>query len=294
MATLNIALTMMPNTLHAEFHSAVVGQIERLGADRIGLEPDVVRSYAEVVRQEIARATTTRKSAYTAHMWELDRQRNGLLGAILTRLRYARTSPDEAVQAAWPDIEREIVSAYPCSIKRRGAQAKSGLIGALLADLGHIDAAALRALGVDQLAEELRRVNTEHNQAYLRRNRELNERDTGVMPRLRAEADRLYRRLCVEATYVAGRSDEALRAQGDAGACAEATRRREVARHFVGELQKHINYYKAYYHLRRRTPAADAPDNPTGAATAEGAPAAAAHAATAHDATATDAAATTA
>ena len=243
-----ISMKRMGKSLHAEFHSAVLNEEARHGgAEAIGLEPTTVEDYAANVTAEGGRMARQGKSAITEQLARLDEQRDGLVEAILMRLRHLDLWPDAKVQAAEKEVQRLITDGYTLAVKREPMQHKSAMIGALLKDLEKIDADVLATLGVDVLARELRRVNDGHGLAYLARNKEHVDPGVGIVARLRREVDRLYRRMCLEATYQANRTDSALAAVADATERERQTARREAARLFIGDLNEHIAYYKHYY-----------------------------------------------
>ena len=248
-----ITMKSMGKTLHAEFHSVIVGAVARRGgADAIGLEPTTMEAYVATVAEVHAHIARQGKSGITRQLAALDGQRDELVGAILTRLRYVETWPGAEVQAAAEEVQRLITDGYTLSLKRLPMQRKSTLITALLVDLKKLDAGVLATLGVEVLASELQRVNEAHGQAYLARHRERVEQGVGVVQRLRREVDELYRRVCLDAAYWANRTDEALAAVSDAAERERLSARREAARRFVGDLNRHIVHYKHYYFGRER------------------------------------------
>lgn len=244
----SINLAAMQNSLHVEFINSILTMIGNYGGSAtLGLSETTIKAFTETAEKEQDHVNRPKRSAYTTRLAELDTLRDGLLGNILSRLGYAWTSSDATVQAAMEDIRMLILECYPLSIKNEAAQRKTSHINGLVLDLDKLDEGVLKKLGVDELAKDLKTANGSFEQAYLARNLEFNARGTGVMVAVRAECDSLFRRVCVEAEYVAHRTDGELAAIEDSAAREKATAQRTLMRNFVEELNRHIAYYKAYY-----------------------------------------------
>ena len=242
-----IKMKAMANALHVQFHNAIVRSIENYGTAALGLDEKTAEAYKEAVGQEQDYVNRPLKSPYTERLTTLDRQRDGLVGDVLGRLEHAWASPVATVRDAYGTIKMQILDRYPRSIKSEAAQRESGLIGGLLMDLEKIDEEVLKALGVDALATELKKVNDGFTQAYLARNAERTQEGTGVTLTLRAACDGLYRLLCLQADYLASRRDDVVGAIADATEREKATAQRTLIRRFVAELNEHIAYFKSQY-----------------------------------------------
>lgn len=260
-----INLSAMPNEVYVQYHKEVCIHIQNYGTTALGLEATTVKAYEDVIDRAQDYVNHPLRSIYTTRLSDLDSQRNDLLGAILTRLRYARTSADATVQQAVEDIDLQIVERYKLSSKEKPGKNKTALIGGLLMDLEKIDEEALKALGIDALSQKLKTVNDGYEQTYLARNTERRERGKGVMRALRTECDALYRQLCLEADCYASRTDEALAAIGDPTEREKKTAQRTLLRSFVEEMNEHVAHYKAYYLSRGKATADAAPDEDTAA-----------------------------
>ena len=237
----------MSNDLHVQFHSATVVHVENYGVQALGLEQSTFDDYKAVVEAEQDYVNSSMKSVYTERLAELDAERVELVRHIIARCRYAKSATDATAKAAAGDLKRLIVETYPLMSLKEGGQRKSAFIGGLLVDLEKIDEDALKALGVDTLAAELKKANDSFTQAYWARTTEYEERGLGVMQSLRQQCDELYEDLRTQLNFVASRSDKALAAIADATEREKATAQRTLAIKFVGEQNRHINFYKVQY-----------------------------------------------
>ena len=258
--TNNIELRAMVNALHVQFHNAIVQSIQNYGIAALGLDEKTAEAYKEAVGKEQDYVNRPLKSLYTERLATLDRQRDGLVGDVLGRLEHAWASPVDAVRDAYETIKIQILDRYPRSIKSEAAQRESGLIGGLVMDLEKIDEEVLKALGVDALAAELKKVNERFTKVYLARNAERTQVGTGVTLTLRAACDGLYRLLCLQVNYLASRTDDVIGTIADASAREKAMAQRILILRFVAELNEHIAYFKTQY-LKRGKGATKASDD---------------------------------
>ena len=243
----NFNLTRMSNDLHVQFHSATVVHVENYGVKALGLEQSTFDEYKAVVEAEQDYVNHTMKSLYTERLAELDAERVELVRHIIARCRYAKSATDATAKAAAGELKRLIVNTYPLKTLKEGGQRKSAFIGGLLVDLEKIDEEALKALGVDTLAAALKKANDGFTKVYWARTSEYEERGLGVMLSLRTQCDELYEDLCTQLNFVANRSDKALEAIADPAEREKASAQRIQAIKFVGEQNRHINFYKVQY-----------------------------------------------
>lgn len=246
----------MVNSLHAEFHYAVIAMVNNFGPTALGVAPQTLKAYTDVAAKEQDCVKRPIRSDYTETLNKLDEQRNELLGAILTHLSLANVSLNETVQASLKQIQREILEQYPISIKREAVMRKTTYIRGLLVDLERIDEDVFKAMGLKEQIAELGRLNTDFDQAYLARNTETNERVAVVVKELRSECNRLYQRVCTEIEYIAGTSDEVIAEISDPTEREKRTAQRTLALNFVTELNRHITHLKAHY-FSTKSPALD-------------------------------------
>lgn len=207
----NFSLSKLNNAEFVAYCVNLANLIERSEAAKLGLEPNLIDTYADVQKKLIDQVYTTSTSPYTLTMKAADTKRSKIYKRIQLKMQIICQAEDGSQLLQFKDdLESVILSKYTMAVTTLPQQEESAVLQGFIHDLRtEFSEDEIDDMDLTSDLSNLESANQEFIAAYANRNDERAQSDTGVTQKLRSQMIELVAQIYFGLQYMANSMLEA-------------------------------------------------------------------------------------